>query len=589
MVGNISRPRGREQMRWKRTLVLCVLLAAMLGVLGPPLAAFAQDYSFSLDQEYVEVWVNYDGSVRLEYWFTFTSDVGNYHIAAVDVGLPNRNYSLSDITADVGGRPIDHVGTDFEGEGSYGVAVWLGGQTIQSGETDTVHVVVDQVGDMVYEDDDDPEYASIQFSPTWFSSGYVHGTASLTVRFHLPPGVQPEEPRWHGSPSGWPQDQPETSLDSDGRVMYAWHNPSAQPDRQYTFGASFPRSYVDGSAVQEAPSGLELGFGSILAIIGGIGAVLCSPFTIFIAIIVGITGLSKWGQGQRKLKYLPPLLKVEGVGIKRGLTAVEAALLLETPLNKVLTMMLFGLLKKSAVTVLDENPLKVEANDPLPDELHAYETGFLESIKKDKTLSETKLRKVMVELVKSVNSKMKGFSRKESTAYYRDVIQRAWQQVESADSPEVRGQLFDERLEWAMMDGDFDGRTERTFARGPVFIPMWWGYYRPWGSTVSTSAGKVGKASAGGRSTSSGRSSPVQLPTLPGGAFAASIVRGVQNTSGRIVSSVTGFTGKVTQVTNPPPKVSSSGGGHRSSGGGSSCACACACAGCACACAGGGR
>jgi hypothetical protein len=578
-------------MRWKRALVLCVLLAAVLSVLGLPFAVLAQDYSFTVDQQYVEVWVNYDGSVRLEYWFTFTSDVGNYHIAAVDVGLPNRNFNVSDITADVSGRSIDHVGTDFEGEGSYGVAVWLGAQTIQSGETDTVHVIVPQVGDMVYEDDDDPEYASIEFSPTWFNSSYAHGTTSLTVRFHLPPGVQPEEPRWHSSPSGWPQDQPETSLDSEGRVVYAWHNPSAQPDRQYMFGASFPRSYVAEGVVQAPPSGIARGFGSILAIVGGIGALLCNPFTIVIAIIAGITGLSKWGQNQRKMRYLPPLLKVEGVGIKRGLTAVEAAILLETPLNKVLTMMLFGLLKKGAVTVLDENPLKVEANDPLPEDLHAYETGFLESIKKDKTLSEAKLRKVMVELVKSVNSKMKGFSRRESTAYYRDVIQRAWQQVEGAATPEVRGQLFDERLEWAMLDGDFDERTERTFARGPVYIPTWWGYYRPWGRTVSTTAGKVGKAAAGTRSTSSGRSSSVQLPTLPGGSFAASIVRGVQNTSGRIVSSVTGFTGKVTQVTNPPPKTSSSGRSYRGSsgGGGCACACACACAGCACACAGGGR
>jgi hypothetical protein len=285
------------------------------------------------------------------------------------------------------------------------------------------------------------------------------------------------------------------------------------------------------------------------------------------------------------MQYLPPLMKVEGVGIKRGLTAVEAAILLETPLNKVLTMVLFGLLKKGAVTVLDDDPLKIELNEPLPDDLRSYEEKFIKAVKKDGTLSEKGLRSMMTSLIKAVNSKMKGFSRKESVVYYRDIVRRAWQQVEGADTPEVRSKRFDEGLEWAMLDKDFDDRTRRVFHTGPVYMPMWWGYYRPWASATA-GAGPVPK----GRSAPSTGSTP-RLPTLPGAAFAASIVRGIENTSGRIVRNVTDFTGGVTKVTNPPPKPSTYTSGGRSSGGGSSCACACACAcaGCACACAGGGR
>ena len=573
-------------MRWKQVLALSFVVAILLGMLGPHLVAYAQDYSFSLDEEYVDVWVNYDGSVSLEYWMTFTPDFGAHDIDVVDLGLPNSYYDISSIYADVNGKPIGWVDNDFQGEGGDGVAVWLSGATIPAGSTGTVHIVVERVDRMVYEDSDDPEYASLQFAPAYFV-GTVHGTTDLTVRFHLPPGIQPEEPRWHGSPSGWPQDQPETGLDSEGRVLYTWHNPAADPDRQHMFGASFPRSYVDESVIQAAPSGLETGFWAIIGAVGVLGTVLCSPFSIFIAIFAGIVALSKWGQRQRKMRYLPPLLKVEGVGIKRGLTAVEAAILLETPLNKVLTMMMFGLLKKGAITVLDDEPLKIEANEPLPDNLHPYEKSFLEAIKKDKTLSEQKLRAAMIELVKAVNNKMKGFSRRETTAYYRDVIRRAWEQVEKADTPQVRSQLFDERLEWTMLDREFEDRTGRIFTRGPVYMPTWWHYYRPWGRTVSHSGAKTGRTV----SVPSGSSSRT-VPTLPGSAFAASIVSGVQNTAGRIVGSVQGFTGRVTQVTNPPPKTSRSSSGRSfSSGGGSSCACACACAcaGCACACAGGGR
>lgn len=572
-------------MRWKNLFALLFILAALLCL---PTPTFAQEYSFSLDQEVVDVWINQDGSASLEYWFTFTCDAGAHPIDVVDVGLPNGNYALSGIRGDVDGEPIDRVDGDYQGAGGYGVAVWLGGATIEPGQSGTVHVVVDRVGGVVYPNSEDAEYADTQFSPTWFGSQYVHGTTDLTVRFHLPPGVQSEEPRWYRSPSGWPQEQPDTALDADGRVLYTWRNATAEPDRQYTFGASFPRQYVAEDAIQKPPEqsppqepSAAAPFGAALTSVLGC---CCNPVSIVFAVIVGVLALSVWGQRQRKMQYLPPSMKVEGVGIKRGLTAVEAAILLETPLDKALTMVLFGLLKKRAVTVLEDDPLKIQINEPRPENLHPYEVEFLEAVKTDGTLSEKQLQELMVNLVKGVNNKMKGFSRKESMAYYRDIVRRAWQEVEGAETPEVRAQRFDEQLEWTMLDDDFERRTGRTFDTGPIFVPVWWNNYRPWARTA-TSQPAPAPSSTGGGVRPSG---PVSRPTLPGAAFAATLVRGVENTAGRIVGNVTGFTGRVTQVTNPPPKPSASG---RSSGGGRSCACACACAcaGCACACAGGGR
>ncbi len=568
-------------MRWKQFLVLSVLLAGLLVLLRPPIAIYADDYSFSLDQEYVEVWINQDGSVSLEYWLTFTCDQGAHAIDVVDLGLPNSYFVLSDIHGDVNGIPIDRVDSDYQGEGT-GAAVWLGSGTIYPGHSGTVHVVVNRVERMVYEDSDDPEYASTEFSPVWFGSAYVHGTTEMTVRFHLPPGVQPEEPRWHSSPSGWPYDRPSASLDDQGRVMYAWWNQAAEPDRTYVFGASFPRRVVDASAIQQPPSFIDKFFAAIASFFSLVVSVLCNPGFYVVAFFIVAAIVGKVNQRRRKMQYLPPRLKVEGVGIKRGLTAVEAAILLETPLNKVLTMILFGLLKKGAVTVLDDDPLRAKPNDPLPEDLRPYEKDFIAALTKKGTLSEKRLRSAMVALIKAVNEKMKGFSRKETVAYYKDIVRRAWQQVESSETPEVRSKRFDEALEWTMLDDDFEERTQRTFRTGPVFVPMWWGYYRPWG-VATGSTGTAGPRPA----AAPGISMPTQLPALPGADFAARIVRGVEGTAGRIVRSVSDFSGGVAQVTNPPPKPSSSGRSY--GGGGSSCACACACAGCACACAGGGR
>jgi hypothetical protein len=108
------------------------------------------------------------------------------------------------------------------------------------------------------------------------------------------------------------------------------------------------------------------------------------------------------------MEYLPPSIGVEGVGVKRGLTAVEAAILLETPLNKVLTMILFGLMKKGAVRVISEKPLKFERTDPPPTDLHSYEKNFLGAIDDRGQLDDKDLREAMVLLVRAVNDKLKG-------------------------------------------------------------------------------------------------------------------------------------------------------------------------------------
>jgi hypothetical protein len=320
--------------------------------------------------------------------------------------------------------------------------------------------------------------------------------------------------------------------------------------------------------------------------ISGIIDTCCgSPLWIFALFGGGWAFLAFLGnrsQKRRKMKYLPPALSVEGSGVKRGLTAVEAAILLEAPLNRVMTMILFGLGKKGIITVESEKPLRIRALDPLPKDvkLWYYERRFLKALKDDGTVAEGELQELAIDLIGDVNKKLGGFSRRETKAYYQDIAARAWQQVEAADTPQILGQRWGEGLEWTMLDEDWDDRTRRVFHDRPVTLPHWWWFYRPWSAGTARAAGPSMP-----RPMPSGAGTPVTLPTLPGADFANTVVSGIENAADTVVSSIEGFTGKVTKTTNPPPKTSSS----SSRGGGYSCACACACAGCACACAGGGR
>jgi hypothetical protein len=549
-------------------------LVALLVALALPASALAQEYLFRVDKEVVDVTWNADGTEAIEYTFTFTPQAGSHAIDFVDVGMPNDNFDMSTASADVKGSPVRVSQSDYQGSGS-GFAVVLGPSAIQPGQTGSVHVLVGRVPNVLHLDSNDNNYASAVFGPTYFGSQYVTGGTDMTITFHLPPGVKPEEPKYHNA-GNWPGTaQPQAAIDNQGRITYTWSAPDASASQQYTFGASFPKSYVPAGAIVTAPA-FDMG-GLVSAVVSNFGTIGCCGFIAFM--FVGLPILSAVQGQRRKLQYIPPRIGIEGHGIKRGLTAVEAAILMEQPLDKVMTMTLFGVIKKGAAQVVTRDPLKVKAVDPLPDGLHDYETAFLKAIQLDDARTrQTALQDMMVGLVKSVGEKMKGFSRKETQDFYKNIMEQAWAQVEAAQTPEVKGQKFDENLEWTMLDRDYNDRSRRVFT-GPIFMPMWWGNFDPGYRPISAGSHTgtaIPTASAGRGSTS-----------LPGADVAASVVGGVQTFSGKVLGDLNTFTSRVTKVTNPPPPPSTS--TYRGGGGGHSCACACACAGCACACAGGGR
>ncbi|MCJ7703473.1 MAG: hypothetical protein MUO62_17970, partial [Anaerolineales bacterium] len=556
----------------RRILNIFILFLLFLSFPGN---ALAQDYYFRLDKETVHVLWNDDGSLSLDYTLVFYNDPSGHAIEFVDLGLPNYSYIESSINADVNGQAAAYISSsDYEGSGS-GVAIALGNRSIPSGQTGTVHIWVGTIQDVLFIEDTDNTYASAVFIPSYFGSSYVYGNTDLTVIYHLPPGVQPDEPRWHEAPSGFPE-EPITGIDDQGRITYTWHNPSADGHSRYKFGASFPASYVPSNVIAAPTIYDRTGIDEDTVM----GFLCCGSVGGFIVLIAWF-GIAN--ERRRKMKYLPPKIRIEGHGIKRGLTAVEAAILMEQPMDKVLTMILFSLVKKEAATVISRDPLKLEVSDPLPEGLRSYENSFLEAFQEKKALERRKkLQNLMVTLIRSVANKMKGFSHKETVAYYKKIMERAWQQVESADTPEIKSQKFDEHMGWTMLDKDFNDRTQDVFRTGPVFIPMWWPRYDPgWSSTVKS----IPKVSSSQTGSGGGGIPSLSMPTLPGSSFAASVVTGIQGFSSDVVGNISDFTNGITTKTNPIPKSSSTRSSGRSSGG-SSCACACACAGCACACAG---
>ncbi|HIE57829.1 MAG TPA: hypothetical protein EYP88_06330, partial [Anaerolineales bacterium] len=232
---------------FKRIPLIALLLVLLFTVTG---SAFAQGYYFRLDKNYVDVYWNADGSMSLYYQMTFYNDPSGHSIEYVDLGLPTDDYDAASISANVDGQDVAYISaSEYEGNG-IGVAIALGSASIPPGRTGTVNIWVGKIRDVLFIDDKDDAYASAVFVPTWFGSQYVYGTTDLQVTYHMPPGVQPDEPRWHAAPEGFPE-QPITGHDNHRRITYTWRNPTANGYTQYKFGASFPVKYVPAGTVSK--------------------------------------------------------------------------------------------------------------------------------------------------------------------------------------------------------------------------------------------------------------------------------------------------------------------------------------------------
>lgn len=554
-------------------IVLCLLLSAS--------PVFASSYSFSVNTAKIDAYFNQDGTLTLEYEYVFSNNPGAAPIDFIDLGLPNNNYDIKTVSAWLNDQPITDISkADPENlmDGDSGITLALASSAIQPGQTGDVRIHIGTIRKVIYPytDDDKKDYASVNIIPNWFNGDFVTGNTAYTVTLHLPPGIQPDEPYYY-IPQNWPgSSDPESGYDAEGNVFYRW-TATGSVASKYTFGAAFPAKYVPKESIVTAPA-ITINPGEILCWL--IGLIIFGIFCL--SVYQGI-----WGAKKRKLEYLPPKISIEGHGIKRGLTAVEVAVLMEQSVDKILTMILFGVIKKRAAEVVTRDPLEIKVADPLPDGLQPYEIEFLSAFKQTGKDRKKALQELFINLVKTVGEKMKGFSQKETLNYYKDINEKAWQQIQAADTPEVKSQLWDQSFEWTMLDKDFPQQSQRVFGGGPVYVPMWWGAYDPdyrHASTLSTSSTSSSSGGSGHNTTT------ISLPHLPGSDFAASVVGGVQAFSASVIGDVTSFTNSITNKTNPVPSTSSntwrsSGGG----GGGHSCACACACAGCACACAGGGR
>ena len=535
-------------------------LAAILGLTAISVSVglvSAQNRVYSLDHEWAQIFINQDGTIDLTYNVSLTLTSGD-PINYVQLGQPKGDFTVGEAT-DLQGHQLQT--SDSSSGNNYQVKVNLY-QPLTAGNTIWFTVTTNVAG-MIYNDTKNPNNYGMQFAPQWMQEVPVNDVRVLIV---LPPKVVINDVKT------LPDKFWNSTSTVEGRTAVFWQIPVLLPNEQYLLGVSFPASSMPNYKPTQASGGI--GLDTILALI-----VLPIIAIIVVTVVVQVA---------RKNTYSSPKVSMETLGIRRGLTAVEASYLLDMKPTQIVTEILYSLLQKRAVWVESANPaIKLRimpeyknktGTDQNP--LRYYEIDFLNAVKENGTLDEEKLAHTVMFLRDTMEQKLRGHSRRDTVNYYGKIVKKAWLQVEQAGTAELSSKAYDEQLLWLLLDPNYRSRTEttfhdRSFQPSPFWFWYWYGYTRynphPMYTPNVDAPAKAAKP-----------------PQIPGAQFADNIATAVEKTSSNIVTDIEKFANAILPM--QPKKASHTPARHDAGCvcACAACACACACVSCACACAGGG-
>jgi hypothetical protein len=537
----------------KTSLILVALLIVTLAVSAASYVN-AQNLDYTVDHQWAQIFINPDGTIDLTYNITVTVTQGVMH--GFYVGQPKADFTP--------GQAVDQYGNtlataDASSGSNYRVDVTLN-QPLTAGNS-VWFTVTTNVAGMISNDTQNPGNLGMQFIPEWTDLPIN----DVRVQIVLPQDVTVNDVKTT-------ENYYNGTSNVEGRLAVYWEKTVIQANEQFLVGVSFPARFMPGYNPSAASGG---GIGSFGVIIG-IAAVLFAV-VIFVLVIVAI----------RKSSYSSPKVSMETLGIKRGLTAVEASYLLDLKPTQIVTEILYSLLQKRAVWAQETKPsLKLKVLPPYETKtgtkdnpLRYYEIDFLNALKADGTLDEEKLAHTIMFLRDTVEQKLQGFSRKDTVDYYRRIVSQAWTHVEQAGTVELASNAYDEQLLWLMLDPNQRARTQTVFKDrviqpNPLWFWWWYGY-----TTYHPNPTYTPNVNAPTQSA--------KPPAIPGADFANNIATAVEKTSNNIVVNIEKFANSIVP---PPPKASHEPAHPKADCvcACAACACACACVSCACACAGGG-
>ena len=118
----------------RRFVILLILLCGLVSFTS------AQDYYFSIPKYTVDVYIQKDASIDIDYNITFAPLSGYHSVDIVDIGFPTTAYKLNSIQASLDGHEIPRSSIKTSTVVDIGVEIHLGSHTIMPGDQGTLFI-----------------------------------------------------------------------------------------------------------------------------------------------------------------------------------------------------------------------------------------------------------------------------------------------------------------------------------------------------------------------------------------------------------------------------------------------------------------
>ena len=266
---------------------------------------------FSIEKQWVKIWINKeDGTIDILYNLTLVCNFDR--ISWITIGQPNEHFSVTSCE-DLQNHTLGYS----EIRDSWtGVNLTLH-EPIYGGESVTV-ILRTRVDRMIWEDKMNPGNVGLVFIPCWWNVI----VEDLRVALVLPENVKQIEIRCQPN---YTNCEPDSQYPS--RLQVYWNQTNLPPNQQFQIGVSFPQEYVDWW-YSENPWDW----------VGGVLASLVLP--IVALSIIGVAAVIVF-KNLKRFPYSSPSFAMEALGVRKGLTAVEAATLLDVEPRRILTCLLY--------------------------------------------------------------------------------------------------------------------------------------------------------------------------------------------------------------------------------------------------------
>ena len=337
-----------------RTVLILIAFLSLTLAVSVASSVNAQNLVYSVDHQWAQIFINQEGTIDLTYNITVTVSSGVMH--GFYVGQPKSDYTP--------GQAVDQFGNQLQvaraDSGSdYRVDVTLN-QPLTAGNS-VWFTVTTNVAGMISNDTQNPGNFGMQFIPQWISDTPI---SDVRVQIVLPPDVTVADVKTT-------QNFYNGTSTVNGQLAVYWEKPVIQANEQFMVGVSFPSKFMPNYNPPQTGGGFDFGiFGIILGVVGVL-------FAVVILVLI-FRSLSK-------SSYASPKVGMESLGVKRGLTAVEASYLLDMKPPQIVTEILYSLLQKRAVWAQETKPsLKLKVLPPFDNKtgpkdnpLRYYEIDFL--------------------------------------------------------------------------------------------------------------------------------------------------------------------------------------------------------------------